>query len=609
MYKLLIEDDEGGKTAVSLIRDEITIGRNESNTIRLTDRNVSRRHGRIVREDDRIFVEDVEARYGIDKNGERIADRTEFKEGDVVAIGDYRLTLKPEKQAKKSKGQDKPAPPETPEKPEGVTESGSSDFSSEQRGATQIMQAMPAKLVVISSNFAGEKFPLSAKEMVVGRGEDCDIIIDHRSISSRHAKIVREDNVTYKIVDLNSKNGVKVSGDSYRATILKRGDVIELGHVKFRFVEPGENYVFDPDAAPAPVSSSGAPAESDGGLDTTRIGLIVAALTAVLFVAGFMVLAPFDDAGGDDADDVETVNDAVVDVDELEERGDDELDEDIAAARAEIESGNLDGPVRSLEAIQRHADPSASQNEEIESLLDTVATERNFEQHYERAIDAFGDDEPLAALEEIMAIPPRSVFYDLLQDESVIDEVLEATVAVGQNAADDGDFEEARDIANEVLIADPEYRPAGALLDDIDERERRAAEEAARAEAEAAEAESQPVAADTSDQQPSQPAPPSQPEPSEPAEPDDDPGLTPEEAREQYTQAARKVMGGEPQEALDICGRALDAGHTECHRIMGLAYDRLDDSRNACRHFEQYIAANPGDRATVESQMEEHGCE
>jgi len=114
------------------------------------------------------------------------------------------------------------------------------------------------------------------------------------------------------------------------------------------------------------------------------------------------------------------------------------------------------------------------------------------------------------------------------------------------------------------------------------------------------------VAADTSDQQPAQP---SQPEPAEPEESDDDAGLTPEEAREQYTQAARKVMSGEPHEALDICGRALDAGHTDCHRIMGLAYDRLDDSHNACRHFEEYVAANPGDRATVDSQMEEHGCD
>ena len=48
MYKLIIEDDEGKTTVVPLIRDEITIGRKEGNTIRLTERNVSRRHAKLA---------------------------------------------------------------------------------------------------------------------------------------------------------------------------------------------------------------------------------------------------------------------------------------------------------------------------------------------------------------------------------------------------------------------------------------------------------------------------------------------------------------------------------------------------------------------------------
>ena len=51
MYKLIIEDDEGKTTVVPLIRDEITIGRKEGNTIRLTERNVSRRHAKLVKQE------------------------------------------------------------------------------------------------------------------------------------------------------------------------------------------------------------------------------------------------------------------------------------------------------------------------------------------------------------------------------------------------------------------------------------------------------------------------------------------------------------------------------------------------------------------------------
>jgi len=41
LYKLIIEDDEGHTTVVPLVKEEITIGRKEGNTIRLTERNVS----------------------------------------------------------------------------------------------------------------------------------------------------------------------------------------------------------------------------------------------------------------------------------------------------------------------------------------------------------------------------------------------------------------------------------------------------------------------------------------------------------------------------------------------------------------------------------------
>ena len=36
--KLIIEDDEGRKTVVPVVRDEITIGRNDANIVRLTEK-------------------------------------------------------------------------------------------------------------------------------------------------------------------------------------------------------------------------------------------------------------------------------------------------------------------------------------------------------------------------------------------------------------------------------------------------------------------------------------------------------------------------------------------------------------------------------------------
>src|SRR4029079_2540512 len=99
MYKLIIEDDEGKTTVVPLIRDEITIGRKEGNTIRLTERNVSRKHARLLKHNGSIFIEDVSSYNVIKLNGDRIDGRATVGEGDRIQIGDYQLALKLDKGA------------------------------------------------------------------------------------------------------------------------------------------------------------------------------------------------------------------------------------------------------------------------------------------------------------------------------------------------------------------------------------------------------------------------------------------------------------------------------------------------------------------------------
>src|SRR5262249_37207161 len=96
MLKLVIQDDEGKTTVVPLIRDEITIGRKEGNTIRLTERNVSRRHARILRNNGEVHIEDLGSYNGIRVNNARIAERVSLRVSDQVQIGDYKLYLKAE---------------------------------------------------------------------------------------------------------------------------------------------------------------------------------------------------------------------------------------------------------------------------------------------------------------------------------------------------------------------------------------------------------------------------------------------------------------------------------------------------------------------------------
>src|SRR5262249_56335151 len=100
----------------------------------------------------------------------------------------------------------------------------------------------PGRLVVVSSNFAGREFLLDKQTMVIGRTDDNDVVINHRSISRHHAKIVVEQG-RYCIVDMQSSNGVRVNGEEYGKVELRRGDMIDLGHVRLRYVEAGEDFV------------------------------------------------------------------------------------------------------------------------------------------------------------------------------------------------------------------------------------------------------------------------------------------------------------------------------------------------------------------------------
>jgi hypothetical protein len=92
--KLVIEDEAGTRSIVPFAGETIVVGRgSEGVTFRLTDRNVSRRHARFVRQNGSVFVEDLGSLTGTRVNGERIAGRRKLRDGDLVQIGDYDLAV------------------------------------------------------------------------------------------------------------------------------------------------------------------------------------------------------------------------------------------------------------------------------------------------------------------------------------------------------------------------------------------------------------------------------------------------------------------------------------------------------------------------------------
>lgn len=82
--------------------------------------------------------------------------------------------------------------------------------------------------------------------IVVGRKEECDVHLEHKSVSKMHCVIVKTDGLLL-LRDLGSTNGTRVNGQRVRRAALLPNDHLAIANYKFRVL-------LGPDA-PLPAAS------------------------------------------------------------------------------------------------------------------------------------------------------------------------------------------------------------------------------------------------------------------------------------------------------------------------------------------------------------------
>lgn len=92
-----------------------------------------------------------------------------------------------------------------------------------------------AVLVEIEGNDLGKTFKIKHEQIYIGRGENCDLMILHQSVSRKHA-VISEEIIGYSIEDLGSTNGVIVNDLAIKKVLLKDSDVIRIGDYSFKFL-------------------------------------------------------------------------------------------------------------------------------------------------------------------------------------------------------------------------------------------------------------------------------------------------------------------------------------------------------------------------------------
>jgi predicted component of type VI protein secretion system len=104
---------------------------------------------------------------------------------------------------------------------------------------------MRAQLIPLDG---GDAIEIVKDMTVVGRKEDCDLRLDHKSVSKQHCVIVKTDGLLL-LRDLGSTNGTRVNGQRVRRAALLPNDNLNIANFRFRVhLGPGE----------APAANAGA---------------------------------------------------------------------------------------------------------------------------------------------------------------------------------------------------------------------------------------------------------------------------------------------------------------------------------------------------------------
>jgi pSer/pThr/pTyr-binding forkhead associated (FHA) protein len=143
--------------------------------------------------------------------------------GARVAIGAVRLTYAE-------------APPDGPTAQQNAPESASTSGSGEKPGTpTEVIEVLSAPVVGgrLIELGTGCVYPVPRDGLTIGRGAECDIVVDDPGVSRRHA-VVKPGRGGFVVTD-ESANGTFVNGGRLTgAQTLRHGDVLGVGTEEFR---------------------------------------------------------------------------------------------------------------------------------------------------------------------------------------------------------------------------------------------------------------------------------------------------------------------------------------------------------------------------------------
>ncbi len=222
-----------------LIRSELVIGRDDGVDIVIPTPAVSRRHARLMMENNGYIIEDLGSSNGTFVNGDRLIGRRALQHGDQIRLGQA-ITLNfsapgEEETAFRpaTPGIEKQEPDKTAVRPATPVPSVPSHVMQTTIGNEPSIpvKAGPRQLIVTIAGENPKNYSLTRASYSLGRLDDNDIVIASPIVSGHHARIEQASGGGYKLTTLpDARNPVFFGGRALEASrVLRHGDVMRIG--------------------------------------------------------------------------------------------------------------------------------------------------------------------------------------------------------------------------------------------------------------------------------------------------------------------------------------------------------------------------------------------
>jgi pSer/pThr/pTyr-binding forkhead associated (FHA) protein len=216
-----------------IMKDSITIGRNEDNTISVDNLAVSGYHARVDKAGPDYIVTDLQSTNGTFVNDKKIVTH-KLQHGDNVLIGKHVLLFVATEKEKEAPAEGKMDLDQTMM----LDTAKQKELLAKQKGAAMAAKATQKVGMVsfIDSSGLGE-FELAKKLTKVGKADTSEIKLGGLLMPPTAATISRRPS-GYSISFMGGMTKLKVNGEVVKESVpLKEFDTIELGSYKFQFFQ------------------------------------------------------------------------------------------------------------------------------------------------------------------------------------------------------------------------------------------------------------------------------------------------------------------------------------------------------------------------------------